>query len=159
MRVFNRSVWIFLIGIILVISWLAWYLLSPVFIVIESNDALPGTETGSIGNKTSEEMSILLGDFVASAHEVMGKVLVIENNGKRILRFEDFETINGPNLHIYLTTDTNVDDYIDLGKIKATKGNVNYEIPDGVDLEKYDTVVVWCVPFKVLFSYAELFEK
>jgi len=42
------------------------------------------------------------------------------------------------------------------GKIKGTKGNVNYEIDRGVDLEKYDKVLVWCVPFGVLFSYADL---
>jgi hypothetical protein len=54
-----------------------------------------------------------------------------------------------------LATDRSASDYIDLGKIKATKGNVNYGIPSDVDLEKYDTVLVWCVPFEVLFSYAE----
>jgi hypothetical protein len=72
------------------------------------------------------------------------------------LRFENFETINGPKLHIYLASDLSADDYIDLGEIKATKGNVNYEIPDGTDLEKYNKVLVWCRPFKVLFSYSEL---
>ena len=45
---------------------------------------------------------------------------------------------------------------IDLGIIKATKGNVNYEIPQDIDTTKYNKVLVWCKPFKVLFSYAEL---
>jgi len=45
---------------------------------------------------------------------------------------------------------------IDLGEIKATKGNVNYDIPEGTDLEKYNKVLVWCVPFRVLFSYSDL---
>ena len=48
------------------------------------------------------------------------------------------------------------DDFIDLGKIKATKGNVNYDIPEGVDTDKYNKVLVWCVPFGVIFSYSEL---
>lgn len=96
------------------------------------------------------------GDFMPRAHDVMGVAKVIEGGGKNILRFEDFETINGPNLHIYLSSDLGGDDYIDLGEIRATKGNVNYELPDGVDLKKYNKVLVWCVPFRVLFSFAEL---
>ena len=46
--------------------------------------------------------------------------------------------------------------YIDLGKIKATKDNVNYDVPESVDTNKYNKVLVWFVPFRVLFSYAEL---
>jgi len=94
--------------------------------------------------------------FKPRAHEVEGKVLLIEDNGKNILRFEDFETINGPGLYIYLSSGLGDNDIVDLGKIKATKGNVNYEIPDGTDISKYNKVLVWCQPFGVLFSYAEL---
>lgn len=59
-------------------------------------------------------------------------------------------------MHVWLATDTNGEDYIDLGELKATKGNINYEIPEDIDFEKYDKVLIWCVPFKVLFGYAEL---
>lgn len=96
------------------------------------------------------------GAFNPDQYDVAGKALLIESADKKIIRFEDFETINGPNLHIYLATDTSGDDYVDLGEIKATKGNVNYEIDPSIDTEKYDHVLVWCVPFKVLFSYAQL---
>lgn len=96
------------------------------------------------------------GVFQASAHEVQGRALLIESNGKKTVRFEDFETINGPNLHIYLGADLEGKDFIDLGEIRATKGNVNYELPPDVDLGVYNKVMVWCVPFRVLFSYAEL---
>jgi hypothetical protein len=96
------------------------------------------------------------GTFIRRAHSVMGEALLIDDNGKKVLRFENFETDNGPNLHIYLASNLGDDDFIDLGPIKATKGNVNYDIPDGTDLDKYDKVLVWCVPFRVLFSYAEL---
>lgn len=98
-------------------------------------------------------------NFKPRAHDVKGKVLLIESDGKKILRFEDFETINGPNLHIYLASDLGNSDFIDLGEIKATKGNVNYELPDSIDIKTYNKVLVWCVPFRVLFSYAELEES
>ena len=100
--------------------------------------------------------TIAEGQFMPRAHDVAGRAKLIEHNGARTLRFEDFETINGPNLHIYLSKDMGGDDYIDLGKIRGTKGNINYEIDAAVDTEVYKHVLVWCVPFRVLFSYAEL---
>ena len=96
------------------------------------------------------------GDFKKRVHSVTGQALLIESEDEKILRFENFETDNGPNLHIYLSSDLGDDDYIDLGPIKATKGNVNYQIDASIDTTKYNKVLVWCVPFKVLFSYAEL---
>lgn len=96
------------------------------------------------------------GAFNARAHEVAGKAILIEADGQKTLRFEDFETINGPRLKIYLATDLSASDYVDLGDIKATKGNVNYTVDASVDTDKYKHVLVWCEPFRVLFSYAEL---
>lgn len=94
-------------------------------------------------------------DFKASAHDVKGQALLIkESNGKYVLRFENFETINGPDLRIYMSTGLDDKDFIDLGEIKATKGNVNYSIPEGTDLSKYKNVLVWCEDFSILFSYA-----
>ena len=92
--------------------------------------------------------------FEPSAHDVAGKALIIEEGGTKILRFEAFETDPGPDLRIYLATDLDATDYIDLGPIKATKGDVNYEIDSGIDLSKYNVVLVWCRAFRVLFSYA-----
>ncbi len=146
---------------------LGWYFISPAFIVLEANEESPVLETStqnntkeeppSLTSKVTSETSVLASaDFKEGAHEVKGKVLLIETAKGKVLRFEDFETINGPNLHIYLSSDLNAKDYIDLGEIKATKGNVNYEVPSSVDLSKYNKVLVWCEPFKVLFSYAEL---
>lgn len=96
------------------------------------------------------------GIFKARAHEVQGRASIIEHNGQRTLRFEDFKTINGPNLHIYLSSELGNTDFIDLGPIRATEGNVNYIVSADIDISRYNKVMVWCVPFGVLFSYAEL---
>jgi hypothetical protein len=120
------------------------------------------TELAQVDNNEMEDdmpgkATILAqGDFHPRVHSVQGQALLIEEGSKKILRFEDFETDNGPRLHIYLSSDLGDDDFIDLGEIKATKGNVNYELPDNIDTTKYNKVLVWCVPFKVLFSYAEI---
>ena len=134
----------FIIGVIIIL-FAAWYLISPAFKVIEMEEEIP----------VNIEL-ISQGDFMEKEHEVEGKALLLLNNQEKVLRFENFETINGPNLHIYLSADLEANDYVDLGKIKATKGSVNYNLDSSIDTEKYNKVLVWCVPFKVLFSYAEL---
>jgi hypothetical protein len=142
-----KKILLVIIGIFVV--WFAWYTISPLFRSIEMQEEIPSA--------AQSEISILAkGDFLPRAHEVKGSALLIQKDGEKILRFEDFETVNGPNLHIYLASNLEVKDYIDLGAIKATKGSVNYLLPIGTDTSKYNKVVVWCVPFKVLFSYAEL---
>ena len=93
--------------------------------------------------------------LIASAHEVEGKVLLIQNGPRQMVRFENLKTINGPDLRIYLATDLKATDIVDLGRIKATEGNVNYTIPNGTDTQKYRNVLIWCRAFSVLFSSAE----
>jgi hypothetical protein len=177
-----KKSFIILLVILLLLS-IAYYLVSPIFNVVELNEDIPyplevndalntmDSDTKSKFEKETNSMKGLItimddkmplsssvhqGEFKPRAHEVEGEALVIESGGKRILRLENFDTINGPNLHLYLSTELGDSDFIDLGKLKATKGNINYILPDDVDLSKYNKVLIWCVPFSVLFSYAEL---
>ena len=171
--------------VILIALPIAWYLISPAFIAIEVDEALPTAQPvfkDAMNTMSAEEkadfnqqveamkdsvmtmddamatgVSLLKqGNFKPRAHEVEGTAKIVEVDGKKILRFENFNTINGPDLRIYLSSDLGNSDIVELGKIKATKGNVNYEIPAGTDTDKYNKVLVWCKPFRVLFSYAEL---
>ena len=142
-----------IIGIVVLV--VAYYLINPAFQVVEVNEPMP-TSIGN-GNAGVSGLTLSRGEFVASAHDVSGEAKLIGlPNEKRILRFENFETINGPDLFIYLSADLEANDFINLGEIKGTKGNINYNIPEGTDTEKYNKVLVWCKAFKVLFSYAEL---
>lgn len=146
-----------LIIIGLVVLGGAWYALSPLLRNIEVQDESPIlTTTSSNESGTSSPRILAQGNFIPSAHDVQGKALLIESEGKKIVRFEDFETINGPDVRIYLSADLKAKDYVELSKIKATKGNVNYDVPVEVDTTKYNKVLVWCQDFSVLFSYAEL---
>ncbi len=133
-----------IVVIVVVIIAIAFYLLSPLFIVKHANETMP------------EGKIIAEGVLQAGAHDVKGKVLIIEQDGKRYLRFEDLDTVNGPDLRIYLSSDKSASDYVDLGAIRATKGSVNYELPPGVELSKYNKVLIWCRAFRVLFSFAAL---
>lgn len=89
-------------------------------------------------------------------HPAEGTVRVFDTADGQVIRFEDFKTINGPQLNLYLAKDLEATEYIDLGPIRGTEGNINYTVPEGVDLSEYRYVMHWCVPFGVLFNYADL---
>jgi hypothetical protein len=76
----------------------------------------------------------------------------------------DFEVGPGPKYHVYLVPEKNVlpstnvarTMFVDLGRLKAFKGSQNYSVPAGVDIAKFDSVVIWCEQFDVLISPAAL---
>jgi hypothetical protein len=99
-------------------------------------------------------MFVGVGDGI---HDAQGMVKILPlDTGANILRLEDFRSTNGPDLYVYLATDKNANDFVSLGRLKATSGNQNYDIPQGTDLAKYDTVLIWCKQFSVLFGSASL---
>ena len=86
-------------------------------------------------------------------------LIVATGESERVLRFENFSVRNGPDLYVYLSKDENgkrVDEMLNLGKLKATDGAFNYEIPPGIDLTGVKSVVVWCRQFEVQFAVAPL---
>lgn len=102
---------------------------------------------------TAAKVSEVMGTI---GHPASGTVRVIQTADGPVARFEDFSTINGPRLNVYLAKDLDANEYIDLGPIKGTRGNINYELPDDVDLSEYKYIMHWCVPFGVLFNFADV---
>jgi hypothetical protein len=94
-------------------------------------------------------------------HYGKGRVTIYDG----VLHLEpDFEVGPGPKFHVYLVPEKNVlpstnvaqTMFVDLGRLKAFKGSQNYPVPAGVDVAKFDTVVIWCEQFGVLISPAAL---
>jgi hypothetical protein len=101
----------------------------------------------------------LTGDFVGvgdGIHDVRGTATVIPADGQNILRLTQFQSTNGPDLYVYLASGGDASDFVNLGKLKANIGNQNYEVAEGTDFSKYDTVLIWCQQFSVLFGSAPL---
>ncbi|MGB7881315.1 MAG: DM13 domain-containing protein [Nitrososphaeraceae archaeon] len=124
----------------------------------QNNQSLTEQQTSLIGNETSD--LLLIGSFVGvgdGIHDAQGiaKVIPVEGGGN-VLRLEDLVVTNGPDLYVYLSTDKSASDFVNLGRLKANIGNQNYPIPAGTDMTKYDTVLIWCRAFSVLFGSAEL---
>ncbi len=125
---------------------------------VESVDEATST---AIGLPTDTDVMVsYAGTFVGvgdGIHDASGQAYTIPLvDGGSVLRLENFFSTNGPGLRVYLATDKTAADHVSLGDLKANRGNQNYELPPGIDLEKYDNVLIWCEPFSVLFGSATL---
>ena len=110
----------------------------------------------------------LMGEFMDadSFHKGSGTATVYDlgADGRRVLRLEDFRVTNGPDLRVLLANSPNpeghsdLDDagYVELDKLKGNVGSQNYEIPEEVSLSDVQSVVIYCNPFRVVFSVATL---
>lgn len=117
---------------------------------------------------TEADRSVLLatGTFIHAnpsdpVHYGSGGVSVYE----RTLFLEpDFEVGPGPKYHVYLVDQPEIRqssavreaDFVDLGQLRSFSGSQRYPIPDGVDLTRFRSVVIWCETFSVLISPADL---
>ena len=114
---------------------------------------------------TAEMQVLFQGAFYDLAHHGSGTATIYQlADGSRVLRFEDFEVLNGPDLHVYLATQDPVPNTvgvelpgsIDLGPLKGNLGSQNYPLPPDLSLESFKSVVIWCQPFRVPFNAAQL---
>jgi hypothetical protein len=119
---------------------------------------------GDSSTRSFSRTTLAEGPFHGLEHDTSGKAVLLDlADGRRFLRFEDFETSNGPDLRVYLSEIPAGDDwfaygerFIDLGPLKGNIGDQNYEIPPGTDLSRYRSAVVWCRQFSVGFGVAPL---
>jgi Electron transfer DM13 len=94
-------------------------------------------------------------------HWGRGNVSVYE---RAVFLEPDFEVGPGPAYHVYLVpaatvrreADVTDSAFVDLGRLRAFQGSQRYEIPAGLDVGKYASVVIWCQRFGVLISPADL---
>ena len=108
-------------------------------------------------NQTNNVLGGNLIDAGDGFHMASGQVKVLQiPDGTQILRFENLDVTNGPDLYVYLATDTTAKDFISLGRLKGNMGNQNYPIPENTDFEKYNTVLIWCQAFSTLFGSSKL---
>lgn len=96
-----------------------------------------------------------------------GDVVIYEEvDEAKLLRLENFNVANGPNLRVVLSASSepltveamrqdNLD--IDLGQLAGTVGNQNYEVPADTDLSRYRTVVIFSPSVNLIYAYAPLF--
>lgn len=104
------------------------------------------------------------GKFVTvdADHETTGTVEIVQKKNRIYVRLgDDFSTAEGPDLHLLLHKKNppigyDQSDYVSLGRLKSFNGTQVFLVPDGVALDQYVSVVVWCKKFNIIFGTAHL---
>ena len=87
---------------------------------------------------------------------------MLTNNDSSYLRFENFDSTNGPDLYVVLSSNKNpkkdgLGKMLIIEKLKGNKGNQNYSLK-GISLNEYESVLIYCKAFSVVFGYASIKE-
>ena len=105
------------------------------------------------------------GTFIKKKKKLKGAWEVVQRGDKTFIVFgEDFRAANGPDLKIFLspqsvadvTGKTAINGALNIGELKATKGVQEYEVPAGVNLADYSSVLVHCEAYSVLWGGGDL---
>lgn len=190
----RRNVIIALAIIAIPILAVAWWLLEPLFRddVVSEDFPMSATAEMPVGMTQSEAEDIMQGmakinmtqeeDMMGamneatvlasgefrdgdSFHKGSGDVALYKlAGGDHVLRFENLDVTNGPDLRVLLSphadpmskSELNDAGFELLAKLKGNKGDQNYEIPADIDVESVNSVIIYCYPFKVIFSVAPL---
>ncbi len=166
-------------------SSLAWYLISPLFTsrqayvtfptlgVMASFTPRPPTATQLPTETITAEADsatfadaelIAAGQFVALAYTGSGSAEVYAlESGERVLSLADVDVEYRSDLRVLLTSADPADEFtaadvaesIDLG-ILAGDTSQQFELPEGLELEDYRTIVIWCDPEQVPYMAAPL---
>ena len=149
------------IPIAAVLAFVAWYAFRPERLVVNRrvNEAMPAAQGGS------PAQAVESGRFYSILHPTEGTATIYQIGDKtRVIRFTNFSTSNGPDVHVYMVAADDAKDaaavenagFVDLGVIKGNIGDQNYTLGSDLDLAKYRAVSIWCKRFSVNFGAAAL---
>lgn len=154
-----RTIKIFLFGFIIgaPLGAFLWYAFSPLLFDEVVEEQLAEAEVIAQGTFRDADRS----------HKGTGTAVVVNfPNGSLEVQLSDFEVTNGPDLEVWLSahpdpassSDVSDNQWISLGQLKGNVGNQAYVVPEGTDISVFNSVVIWCEQFGVLFSPAALSE-
>lgn len=153
--------WKIIVPAAVVVLFVAWYAFRPERLIVNRRvqEKFPAAET------SSNVQAVESGSFHSILHPTQGTATIYRTgDGSHVLRFTNFSTSNGPDVHVYMVAADDANDaatvlhagFIDLGVIKGNVGDQNYTLGSDVDLSKYRAVSVWCKRFSVNFGTAPL---
>ena len=119
------------------------FLVSLVFILGQLNIA------SFAGEMHSHRMGMLAG---AGGHGAEGSVDLKGHS----LTLANIDVDKVPDGRVYLANDANYESSVELGTLKQFSGTVKYSIPENVNPDEYNSVLIWCKKFSVEIGHANL---
>lgn len=147
------------VAVVAAIALFYWFRPDRLFSNVRVDEVMPAVQSGA------STQPLEAGSFYTILHPTSGTATIYKmGDGSRILRFTNFETSNGPDVHVYMVASDDAKDvatveragFVDLGSIKGNVGDQNYTLPSDLDLAKYRAVSIWCKRFSVNFGAAAL---
>src|ERR1700733_1022873 len=141
------KIWKIAIPIVFIALFVAWYVFRPERLYVNR----PVDEAMPTAQGASPAQSLESGTFYSILHPTAGTATIYRlADGTRILRFTNFKTSNGPDVHVYMVAADDAKDnatvlragFVDLGVIKGNIGDQNYILPSELDIAKYRAVSI-----------------
>ena len=149
--------------------------LAPIFVHANLFDSLKTVVGGHISDLQSrfKDDQLIDGTIIArtkfrendrgqdTLHHGSGSVLIVDTpEGLFIQLAPDFTSTPGPDYHVYVSSDTNVDhedrfvkaNQIELGRLIKGSGASYYKIPDNTE---FQSVTIWCKAFNEFITSAD----
>lgn len=101
------------------------------------------------------------GTFQKKAYKIQGSWTLTQVDGQQVIRFnDDFRTKMGPDLKIILSQKSinslsknpTLKTPLNLGLIQSNKGQQDYVLPEGVTLGDYESILIHCEAYNVLWG-------
>jgi hypothetical protein len=142
--------------VVLIVGLWYWFRPDRLFSNVRVDEAMPEAQGAAA-------LPLESGTFYTILHPTSGTATIYKMaDGTRMLRFTNFDTSNGPDVHVYMVAADDAKDaatveragFVDLGVIKGNVGDQNYGLPSDLDIAKYRAVSIWCKRFSVNFGAA-----
>lgn len=124
-----------------------------------STTSPPGTrDSVPTTNAPPGPVQISTGALVGIGHDATGTAnLFRDADGGYVIELLDIDVEPGPDYFVYLVPGSDqrgTGDGIDLGALRGNVGTQYYDAPDGTDLDREWTVLIWCRSFAVPIANA-----
>lgn len=133
-------------------------------VAVRGEDAAPASEQD--WDEAAAARVLASGSFIEidALHWGEGTATLYQlDDGRRVLRFEEFASARGGEVYVYLSRDPQPRaalevgrDYLNLGRLKGNRGSQNYLLPIGQDGNGYQSAVIFCRQFNMVITSARL---
>jgi hypothetical protein len=120
------------------------------------------SKMGTMDTQTAAMMKPMLEGTLTGTqgHHAAGKVAFIAGmDGGGRLTLSDLKVDRVPDGYVYLAKGGDRMQGMNLGKLTQFMGTVSFDLPAGIRVEDYDSVVIWCEQFHVEIGRATLARK
>ncbi len=119
----------------------------------------------AIGVASASLLEKKSGTWVEKKYDIKGDWSIEQRGDQQVITFSDtFKTKKGPDLKIFLskqsikdvTGATATNDAVLVSVLKNNKGEQEFVIPAGIDVSDYESLLIHCEKFSVLWGGADL---